>query len=132
MTESTPALPAAQKRAAEAVLARAWGERAEVRSAERIWDRAHVVRLGLADGRSVVLKRRGDPGDDEDPGDQGFGTELAALELLNGMPVPVASPHAVTWLGAGLRAKVRSRLPLVCPDRSLRMSIWSVRMQSAS
>ncbi len=80
---SGPALSAGQKQAAEAVLARSWGEGAEVRAAEKIWDREHVVRLELADGRSVVLKRRGDQG-------RGFETELAALELLNGMPVPVA------------------------------------------
>jgi aminoglycoside/choline kinase family phosphotransferase len=48
-----------------------------------------VVRLELAGGRSAVLKRRADR-DDDDAGGQGFDTELAALELLSGMPVPVA------------------------------------------
>jgi Ser/Thr protein kinase RdoA (MazF antagonist) len=86
---TSPALSAGQKQAAEAALARSWGERAEVRSAERIWDREHVVRLELADGRSAVLKRRGDQ-EEDDANDRSFETELAALELLSGMPVPVA------------------------------------------
>jgi Ser/Thr protein kinase RdoA (MazF antagonist) len=86
---SSAALSAREKRAAEAVLARGGGERAQVRAAERIWDRDHVLRLELADGRSVVLKRRGDQ-EDDDSGDRSFETELAALELLSGMPVPVA------------------------------------------
>jgi Ser/Thr protein kinase RdoA (MazF antagonist) len=86
---SSAVLSAREKRAAEAVLTRARGERAQVRAAERIWDRDHVLRLELADGRSVVLKRRGDQ-EDDDAGDRSFETELAALELLSGMPVPVA------------------------------------------
>ena len=86
---SSAALSACEKQAAEAVLTRARGERAQVRAAERIWDRNHVLRLELADGRSVVLKRRGDQ-EDDDAGDRSFETELAALELLSGMPVPVA------------------------------------------
>jgi Ser/Thr protein kinase RdoA (MazF antagonist) len=85
---SSAALSAREKQAAEAVLARAGGERTQVRAAERIWDRAHVLRLELADGRSVVLKRRGDQ--EDDAGDRSFETEIAALELLSGMPVPVA------------------------------------------
>jgi aminoglycoside/choline kinase family phosphotransferase len=88
VTESVPVLAAGEKLAAEAVLARAWGDGAEVRAVEQIWDRAQVVRVELADGRSVVLKRRGDPGDDA--AGQRFDTELAALELLSGMPAPVA------------------------------------------
>jgi hypothetical protein len=62
---SSSELRAGEKRAAEAVLTRAWGEKAEVGAVAGIWDRAHVARLELADGRSVVLKRREDPGDDE-------------------------------------------------------------------
>jgi Ser/Thr protein kinase RdoA (MazF antagonist) len=85
---SSAVLSAGEKRAAEAVLGRAGGGRAQVRAAEKIWDRAHVLRLELADGRSVVLKRRGDQ--EDDAGDRSFETELAALELLSGMPVPVA------------------------------------------
>jgi Ser/Thr protein kinase RdoA (MazF antagonist) len=84
---SSAVLTARAKQAAEAVLTRAWGERIQVRSAEVIWDREHVLRLELADGRSVVLKRRDQ---EEDAGDRGFETELAALEQLSGMPVPVA------------------------------------------
>lgn len=77
-----PALSAAETEAAEALLARVWGAGTSVRAAEPIWDRSHVVRLQLATGRSVVMKKRvaGDT----------FGAELAALEYLNGMPVPVA------------------------------------------
>jgi Ser/Thr protein kinase RdoA (MazF antagonist) len=80
---SPPALSAAETRVAEALLARAWGERTEVREAAVIWNRRHVVRLDLGADRSAVLKRRTEEGD-------GFGVELAVLEYLNGMPVPVA------------------------------------------
>lgn len=48
-----PALSAAETRAAEALLARAWGPGTSVRAAEPSWDRSHVVRLHLATGRSV-------------------------------------------------------------------------------
>jgi hypothetical protein len=72
---------AAETRAAEALLARAWGPGTSVRAAEPIWDRSHVVRLHLATGRSVVMKKRTDK--------DTFGVELAALEYLNGMPEPV-------------------------------------------
>ena len=85
---SSAVLSAREKQAAEAVLTRVGGERAQVGAAERIWDRDRVLRLELADGRSVVLKRRGDQ--EDDAGDRSFETELAALDLLNGMPVPVA------------------------------------------
>jgi Phosphotransferase enzyme family len=77
-----PALSAAETRAAEALLARVRGPGVSVRSAEPIWDRAHVVRLHLAAGRSVVLKKRA--------GQDAFGAEVAALEYLNGIPEPVA------------------------------------------
>lgn len=76
-----PALSAAETRAAEALLARAWGPGASVRAAEPIWERSHVVRLRLATGRSVVMKKRVE----EDT----FGVELAALGYLNEMPEPV-------------------------------------------
>jgi len=79
---TSPALSAAETGAAEALLARVWGPGTSVRAAEPIWDRTHVVRLHLAAGRSVVMKKRSD-------GD-GFGAEVAALEYLNGMPEPVA------------------------------------------
>jgi Ser/Thr protein kinase RdoA (MazF antagonist) len=77
-----PALSAAETRAAEALLARVRGPGTSVRAAESIWDRAHVVRLHLAAGRSVVLKKRA--------GQDAFEAEVAALEYLNGMPEPVA------------------------------------------
>jgi Ser/Thr protein kinase RdoA (MazF antagonist) len=77
-----PALSPAETRAAEALLARVWGQGMSVRAAEPIWDRAHVVRLQLAAGRSVVMKKRADA--------DSFGAELAALEYLNAMPEPVA------------------------------------------
>jgi Ser/Thr protein kinase RdoA (MazF antagonist) len=82
-----PALPEAEQLAAEALLTRALGEPAAVQAAEPLWDRGHVFRLRLASGRTVILKlkRRQWP-----IGAQLFGTELAALDYLNGMPVPVA------------------------------------------
>jgi Ser/Thr protein kinase RdoA (MazF antagonist) len=82
-----PALPEAEQRAAEALLTRALGEPAAVQAAESLWDRGHVFRLRLASGRTVILKhkRRQWP-----IGAQLFGDELAALDYLNGMPVPVA------------------------------------------
>jgi Ser/Thr protein kinase RdoA (MazF antagonist) len=79
---TSPALSAAETRAAEALLARAWGPGTSVRAAEPIWDRSHVFRLHLGPDRSVVMKKRAE-------GDT-FGVELAALEHLNGMPEPVA------------------------------------------
>ncbi len=82
MVATLPALSAAETRAAEALLARAWGPGTSVRAAEPIWDRTHVVRLHLATGRSVVMKKRAD--------NDTFGAELATLGYLNGMPEPVA------------------------------------------
>ena len=82
-----PALPAGEVQAAEALLTRAWGEPVVVQAAEKIWARSHVVRLRLDTGRIVVLKRRDRPGR---RGGRDFGVELAALEYLNAMPVPVA------------------------------------------
>jgi hypothetical protein len=81
-------LAAEETRAAEALLAGAWGPGVEVRSAEKLWRRSHVLRLRLADGRSVVLKR----GRDADSGEPlpGFPAEVAALSFLNGMETPVA------------------------------------------
>jgi aminoglycoside phosphotransferase (APT) family kinase protein len=83
-----PVLPAGEVRAAEALLTRAWGGPAVVRAAEQIWGRSHVVRLRLDTGRTVVLKRR--RGRPRGRGAQVFGVELATLEYLNAMPVPVA------------------------------------------
>src|SRR5215471_16672202 len=83
-----PGLPAGEARAAEALLARAWGRPAVVRAADAIWDRGHVFRLRLDADRSAVLKRQ--PDDAHRGGWPSFGVELAALEFLNSMPVPVA------------------------------------------
>jgi Ser/Thr protein kinase RdoA (MazF antagonist) len=98
---SSAVLTAREKQAAEAVLTRAWGERVQLRAAEKIWERDHVLRLEVAGGRPVVLKRRGDQ-EEHDAGDRGFETELAALNLLNGMPVPVAPRLLGADAGAGI------------------------------
>ena len=84
-----PVLSAAEADVAAGVLASAWGERTEIRTAELIWNRRHIVRLHLRDDRSVVLKRRGDQPAQSGQG-RSFGVELAVLEYLNAMPVPVA------------------------------------------
>jgi fructosamine-3-kinase len=76
-------LSPAETQAVSALLTDVWGSRTEVRSAEPIWDRKHLLRLRVTTDRSVVLKRRREQ-------DLGFGAELAALEYLNAMPVPVA------------------------------------------
>jgi hypothetical protein len=78
-------LSPAETRVAAALLSAAWGERAEVLATEALPDRTHVFRLRLGGGRSAVLKRRGRDGEAG-----GFGIELATLEYLNAMPVPVA------------------------------------------
>lgn len=81
-------LSAQEIRVAESLLADVWGPGVEVLIAEKIWGRSHVLRLTLADGRSVVLKR----GRDADSGEPlpGFPAEVAALSFLNGMETPVA------------------------------------------
>ncbi len=96
-TPPPPALPESEQRAAEALLTRALGEPTEVQEAEPLWDRGHVFRLHLAPGRAVILKckRRRGPIDA-----QLFGAELAALDYLSAMPVPVAP----RLLGADARA----------------------------
>jgi aminoglycoside/choline kinase family phosphotransferase len=71
------------------LLSDAWGESVKVHSAEKIWDRHHIVRLHIRDdGRGMVLKRQRE----ENFGDRarGFEAELAALEFLNAMETPVA------------------------------------------
>jgi aminoglycoside/choline kinase family phosphotransferase len=50
--------------------------------------RAELARLRVGADRSVVLKRRDEQ--DRDARASSFGIELAALEYLNAMPVPVA------------------------------------------
>jgi hypothetical protein len=84
-----PVLSAAEADLTAGLLASAWGERTEIRAAELIWNRRHIVRLHLGDGRSVVLKRRGGTALESGQG-RSFGVELAVLEYLTAMPVPVA------------------------------------------
>ena len=88
---------------AAGLLASARGKQTEIRAAELIWNRRHIVRLHLGDDRSVVLKRRGDQPAQSGQG-RSFGVELAALEYLNAMPVPVAPQ----LLGANLSAATRT------------------------
>ena len=88
-------LSAAESQAVSALLARAWGPGREIRAATPIWKRRHVIRLQVGTDRSVVLKRRGDQ-------DGSFGVELAALEYLNAMPVPVAPRLVAADAQAGL------------------------------
>jgi Ser/Thr protein kinase RdoA (MazF antagonist) len=85
-------LSPAEVQAAEALLSAAWGERAGVLAAEAIQGRTDVFRLRLDGGRSAVLKRRGQGREEGQHGGEaeGFGIELATLEYLNAMPVPVA------------------------------------------
>jgi Ser/Thr protein kinase RdoA (MazF antagonist) len=84
---SPPALPEDEQRVAGALLTRALGEPVVVQAADPLWDRGHVFRLHLTPGRAVILKRKRRQG----PLDaQLFGAELAALDYLNAMPVPVA------------------------------------------
>lgn len=85
-----PVLSAIERTAAESLLSAAWNEPAEICTADVVWDRDHVVRLGICDGRSVILKRpRRDPRGGE-PEREAFGIELASLEYLGGMPSSVA------------------------------------------
>jgi Ser/Thr protein kinase RdoA (MazF antagonist) len=136
-------LSAAQQRAAQTLLGRAWGEPAELRAATPLWDRDHVFRLDLGGGRSAVLKRRG--GRTDHGREHGFGAELAALEYLNGMPVPVAprllgadgdaGVLIMEELGPGgsladslmRRERERAQADLVAYARALaQMHVWSM------
>ena len=94
MVATLPALTVVGTRAAEALLARAWGPGTSVRAAEPIWDRSHVVRLHLATGRSVVMKKRA--------GKDTSGVERAAPGYLNGMPEPVVPRLLGADAGAGI------------------------------
>ena len=84
------------------LLSDAWGEPVGICAAEAVWKRSHVVRLGTCDGRSVILKRPRRDRLGGEPGREGFGIELASLEYLAGMPVPVAP----SLLGADVTAGV--------------------------
>jgi Ser/Thr protein kinase RdoA (MazF antagonist) len=124
MTDSPagPALSAAEIAAAETLLTRAWGERADVSAVETFLDRGHVFRLRLAAGHSAVLKRRGEHANDRQS--WGFGVELAALEYLNAMPDPVAprllgaDSQAGLFVMEDLGSGVTLADSLLTPDRA--------------
>ena len=97
-----PVLSAVERQAAESLLGDAWGMPVEVGAAEVVWKRDHVVRLGTRDGRSAILKRPHQHPDSGRLDREAFGTELASLEYLAGMPVPVAP----RFLGADLNAGI--------------------------
>ncbi len=99
-SSAPPVLSADETRAAEALLAEAWGEHAKVREAAVIWNRRQVVRLDLGADRSAVLKRL--PEQPDSRATRSFGVELAALEYLNGMPAPVAPRLLGADAGAGI------------------------------
>lgn len=97
-----PVLSADETRQAEALLASAWGERAGIRGAQLIWGRRHIVRLDLGPGRSVVLKRQASQHRGDGTRARSFRVELATLEYLNAMPVPVAPRLLAADPGAGI------------------------------
>lgn len=100
MTDS-PVLSAEDTRAAESLLASAWGTRVAVREAAKIWGRSHIVRLRLTgDDRTVVLKRRRA----ENFGGRArtFDAELTVLEFLNTMETAVAPRLLGADAGAGI------------------------------
>ena len=89
-------LSPAEAQVVSVLLADAWGPGSEIRGAEKVSDRRHVIRVHVATGRSVIVKRR--PKQDA----EGFGVELAALEYLNAMAVPVAPRLVGADAAAGL------------------------------
>ena len=89
-------LSPAEAQVVSVLLADAWGPGSEIRGAEKVSDRRHVVRVHVATGRSIIVKRR--PKQDA----EGFGVELAALEYLNAMAVPVAPRLVGADAAAGL------------------------------
>lgn len=98
----SPVLSAIEREVAASLLGDAWGEPVEICAAEVVWKRRHVVRLGTRDGRSVILKRPRRDRQGGEPEREAFGIELASLEYLAGMPVPVAP----RLLGADVTAGV--------------------------
>lgn len=91
-------LSASQRRAATAILARAWDEPVTLETAAPIWERGHVVRLGTGTGRTAVLKREREHGRSW----PAFGMEAGVLGYLNAMPVPVAPRLFGTDADAGI------------------------------
>jgi aminoglycoside/choline kinase family phosphotransferase len=71
-------------------LAGHYGTSVAVRAAEKIWNRRHILRLRLADDRTVVLKRRPRRKQDSAGPALSFNAELTALEFLNPMDIAVA------------------------------------------
>jgi Ser/Thr protein kinase RdoA (MazF antagonist) len=100
----TRVLADAEMSAAESLLAEVGGVRGlrggHVLTAEKIPESGHVVRLRLADERTIVLKRR--RSDDLDGRAWAFAAELAALEFLDGMPRAVAPRMFGADDGAGI------------------------------
>ncbi|HEU4370551.1 MAG TPA: phosphotransferase [Methylomirabilota bacterium] len=82
-----------ERRAAERILAEAWGEAVAVRAAEVVAGRRHVVRLSADDGRTAILKRSRATDSGGRWGDEpaGLASEWTALDLLGAMPEPVAA-----------------------------------------
>ena len=71
----------------ERLLADAWGTPVALVTAEPLADRAHVVRVTTADGRSAVVKRPGDgPRGRWGAASHGIAVERAGLEHLAAMP----------------------------------------------
>ena len=93
-------LSAAEARVVSALLAEAWGPGTEIAAATAIWDRSNVMRLLVGTDRSVVVKKREEHLGEARP--RSFGVELAALEYLNAMPVPVAPRLVAADAEAGL------------------------------
>ena len=90
-------LSEAETRVMSTLLERAWGPRAQIRGVAPIWNRSHVLRVRADPDRSVVMKRR-----DAKTRPRSFGVELAALEYLNAMPVPVAPRLVAADAEAGI------------------------------
>jgi Ser/Thr protein kinase RdoA (MazF antagonist) len=88
-------LSEAETRVISGLLAEAWGAGSEIRGVTAVWDRRHVVRVQVGMDRSVIVKKRGREA-------ESFGVELAALEYLNAMPVPVAPRLVAADARAGL------------------------------
>jgi hypothetical protein len=99
---AAPVLSAIECEVAESLLGDAWGEPVEVCTARVVWKRDHVVRLGTRDGRSAILKRPRQHRHGGVPELDAFGVELASLEYLAGMPIPVAP----RFLGADVNAGI--------------------------